>query len=290
MLDPRLVERICCPNCRGDLIVDSEEIRCSNCGNLYRIEGTVPVFLESNSKNLTESGFDYVTHYVLDSEKFDYFEERHGATKHSERRIREYTMSLIPKGTKSVLDAGCGSTWVAKALQHSKIFHVSLDISTVNPQKALELYPSPDHVGIVADSYHLPFRNNSFDCVIAAEIIEHLDKPAEFTEELLRVVKPGGVLIVTTPYRERLAYELCIHCHQLTPHNAHLHSWDEQKLREQFPSNAKWEFYTMNNKLLVFLRTYPFLQWMPFALWKSVDRAANYLFPRPVNCIVRAGK
>jgi len=45
----------------------------------------------------------------------------------------------------------------------------------------------------------LPFKNNSVDNIIACEIIEHMHSPYSFLAEIKRVLKRGGVLILTTP-------------------------------------------------------------------------------------------
>ena len=263
-------------------------LSCVACGNSYVIQDNIPILIDS--KEHSSEGFDYLTHYERDSEQFDYFEDRTGATAHSERRLREFILSLVPKQTKSILDVGCGSAWVAKAFQNTDSFVCSLDVSAKNPRIAMDRYPSPNHVGIAADTYHLPFADHSFDTIVASEIIEHLHDPIAFAKELTRVVKHGGAIIVSTPCKERLVYELCVHCHELTPRNAHLHSWDEPKLHAIFSESVGWEFMTFNNKLLLFARTYPLLQWMPFGLWKNVDALANFLVNRPVNCVMRIGK
>ena len=45
----------------------------------------------------------------------------------------------------------------------------------------------------------LPFRDNSFDCVLLSEVIEHLDAPQVSIAEVMRVLCPSGRLLVTTP-------------------------------------------------------------------------------------------
>jgi ubiquinone/menaquinone biosynthesis C-methylase UbiE/uncharacterized protein YbaR (Trm112 family) len=287
-LDPRLFSIITCPECHSDLRIEGETLRCVSYDHIFPMEGGIPL-LVVNKKS--EHPFDYLSHYEKDARVFDYFETHAGATAHSERRVREYVLSLVPKETRSILDVGCGSAWVAKAFQSSGTFICSLDVSAENPKKAIERYPSSNHLGIAANAYRLPFKDGAFDAIIASEIIEHTDDPKAFVAELLRVLKPSGALVISTPYKERLVYELCIHCQQLTPHNAHLHSWSETSLRALFdPSIERWECKTFNNKLLVFARTYPFLQWMPFGMWKIVDEVANSVFPRPVNCVLNVRK
>jgi ubiquinone/menaquinone biosynthesis C-methylase UbiE/uncharacterized protein YbaR (Trm112 family) len=287
-LDPRLFSIITCPKCSGSLIIEAESLRCISCGSIYWLEGAIPVLIAGIDD---AHQFDYLSHYEKDAREFDYFEERSGATAHSERRLREYILSIVPKGAQSILDVGCGSAWVAKSFQNSGKFMCSLDVSSENPRKAIERYPSPNHVGVAADAYHLPFKDGSFGAIIASEIIEHVDDPKAFAAELMRVVIPNGAVIISTPYKEKLVYELCIHCNQLTPHNAHLHSWNESSLRALFNGSfSNWEFYTFNNKLLLFARTYPVLQWMPFGMWKMVDGVANSVLNKPVNCVLKVTK
>lgn len=45
----------------------------------------------------------------------------------------------------------------------------------------------------------LPFGDGSFDCVISFQVIEHIERDAEFVHEIHRVLRPGGRFVVTTP-------------------------------------------------------------------------------------------
>lgn len=44
------------------------------------------------------------------------------------------------------------------------------------------------------NAYHLPYDNHSFDCVVAWYVFQHLEKPDQVTEEILRVLRPGGIV------------------------------------------------------------------------------------------------
>ncbi len=281
-----------CPHCYGSLsgANDATALVCNSCSSIYPIIAGIPVliFSENTSNKRDASSFDYLAHYQLDSETFDYFQQNSGATEHSERRLREYITSLIPKSITSILDVGCGSAWIAKKFVRNGVEVFSLDASATNPTKAMQLYPGKNHHGVAADAYKLPFEDNTFDCIVAAEIIEHVVDPHKFIAELFRVVKQGGSLIISTPFKEILKYELCIHCNHQTPHNAHLHSFDENKLRSLYIENDLKEFTSraFNNKLLLFARTYILLRYFPFSFWRLIDRVANLIVKKPVNVIV----
>jgi len=59
---------------------------------------------------------------------------------------------------------------------------------------------------IVANTLDLPFKDVVFDCVVAAEIIEHLDSPSRGIEEIKRVLKEGGMIVLSTPNRENINF------------------------------------------------------------------------------------
>ena len=231
--------------------------------------------------------FNYIEHYKLDAEEFDYFEEKTGATEHDHMRVHEFIISQVSPDVKTILDVGCGSAWVAQNFLKKLISVYSLDISFTNPYKAIRKYPVKRHFGITADSYSLPFQENSFDCIIASEIIEHVLYPDKFVTELFRVLKPGGSLLISTPYKEKIIYYLCIHCNKLTPLHSHINSFDDKKLQKLYGKNdlEKFQWKTFGNKILIFLRTYVVLQFLPFILWKLVDRAANFLYSAPAHII-----
>ena len=56
-----------------------------------------------------------------------------------------------------------------------------------------------DNSFVCADAMHLPLREESFDCVIFMEVIEHLTHPFRALSEIRRVLVKGGRLVLTTP-------------------------------------------------------------------------------------------
>ncbi|MCO6488156.1 MAG: methyltransferase domain-containing protein [Phaeodactylibacter sp.] len=262
-------------------------------GFSYEVEGGVPVLLPKGARETSAraeqherfgSRFFYVDHYQSDAELFDYFEDfgDEGA-RHEMRRLHETIISEVSGETAGILDAGCGNAWVAQHFCPKGISVCSMDISTVNPQRALERYPYSNHYGVVADAYRLPFRDGAFDCVIASEIIEHVPDPGGFIGSLLRVLRPGGQLIITTPYNEKIQYSLCIHCNRPTPQHAHIHSFTMKKIQALTPKEqvAGHRIYTFGNKALIRLRMHVFLKYLPFRLWRRADRLATRVIRKP---------
>ncbi len=83
-----------------------------------------------------------------------------------------------------ILDIGAGST------EYRDIFpnRTTLDIDPAR---------KPD---IIGDAEQLPFKDASWEIVLCSEVFEHLARPQVVVSELWRVLKPGGLLIMTTDF------------------------------------------------------------------------------------------
>lgn len=295
MVNKELLEVVQCIICKGDTFenrVKNNALVCSNCKEHFPISDTIPVFLKNEDavdKTQTEihrkqaSEFNYIDHYQKDAIEFEYFQEREGGTLHSERRVQEYILGNLPKEVGKILDVGCGKAWVAELCCPNGFVVVSLDISLTNVAKARVKYPFENHYAVVADVFNLPFKENSFDFIIASEIIEHVVSPKKLVENLMRVLKPGGTLLITTPYKEKLEYSLCVHCNKSTPRHAHIHSFNEKNLESLFKDKELklFEYHTFGNKALIHLRTHVLLRFLNFKVWKMIDNLANIFYNSP---------
>jgi 2-polyprenyl-3-methyl-5-hydroxy-6-metoxy-1,4-benzoquinol methylase len=97
---------------------------------------------------------------------------------------------------KCILDAGCGYGAFSAAAAQRGAAVVSLDIGERLVGRAIVLAASR---GVVADAGRLAFRDESFDIVISSEMIEHTEAPEQTVQELARVLRGGGLLVLTTP-------------------------------------------------------------------------------------------
>ncbi len=267
-----------CPDCDSILSNEGQSLMCNKCGIKYEIKNGIPILFPSNHSE-NKFGMNYQEHYNVDGNYYDYFSERQEkVSAHDERRLREYIISLVPKYAKSIIDIGSGGAWVARNLIKRGNVVCSFDITYRNVEKAIQLYPGTNHYGVVGDALHPPFAKNSFDCIIASEVIEHIVEPGIFIQKLTPLLKPGGILITSTPYKEKIVYSICIHCNKPTPRNSHLHSFDEKILGELIKDDEiKFSYYAFGNKALVILRTHVLLKFLHFKLWKIADSIANLI-------------
>lgn len=233
------------------------------------LKGEVPLLRVQQ----TQEAFNYQEHYEADAVAFDYFADWHPVHREENKRLHQHILKQIPAAAHTILDVGCGGAWLAKELVPQGKQVISMDISTTNPMRAVQLVPATLHHGLVADVYNLPIKEASVDCIIAAEIIEHVKDPALFMACLFKALKPNGTLIITTPFNETLQYSLCIHCNKRTPHHAHIHSFTAQTLADMAPIHARnVRTHIFNSKLLVNLKLHLLAKSLPFPLWRWLDK------------------
>jgi ubiquinone/menaquinone biosynthesis C-methylase UbiE len=120
---------------------------------------------------------------------------------HSFRARRAKAQSLLGNGSLGdLLDVGGASGVYFDALKSQvRSYHI-LDISPLMIAQARKI--RSDVVPLfchLASAYKLPFPNEHFDTVLAMGVLEYLDQPWKALEEIARVARPGGVILVSYP-------------------------------------------------------------------------------------------
>lgn len=102
--------------------------------------------------------------------------------------IKRYKVLANKVKGKHVLVIGAGD----KVNFYNEIFKESLLITS-----DVHLQFSPD---LVFDAHQIPFKASSFDLIIASQVLEHTFKPWEVANELQRIVKIDGFMLIETPF------------------------------------------------------------------------------------------
>ena len=86
---------------------------------------------------------------------------------------------------------------------------------------------------VAADATALPYADSSFDRIIAAEVLEHIDDDTAAVAELARVLRPGGTIAVTVPARaaERVCWALSSDYHAPAVPDGHVRIYSSAELR-----------------------------------------------------------
>ncbi len=99
-----------------------------------------------------------------------------------------------PERSASIVDIGCGTGALLAQLRS----HGYTDLSGVDISPPADLEGIGFH-SLDLDNLRLPFADQSVDLALAVEVIEHLENPGSFFAELRRVLRPSGMLLMTTP-------------------------------------------------------------------------------------------
>jgi SAM-dependent methyltransferase len=101
-----------------------------------------------------------------------------------------------------VVDAGCGDGGVSNFCANRGAHVILCDVDAGKIQKALDRLsktPARKLEAHVTDANPLPLADGTATRVICTEVLEHVDDPAAFMAELLRIGRPGALYLITVP-------------------------------------------------------------------------------------------
>jgi uncharacterized protein (TIRG00374 family) len=117
-----------------------------------------------------------------------------------QRRKTDIITNILAMEKHDILiDIGCGSGVQVKEIGkmgYSLAIGIDINMNAIRFARERSL---PDAEFIIADSQYLPIKSSRADKIICAEIIEHLKNPQLLVNEIGRVLKNGGTVVITTP-------------------------------------------------------------------------------------------
>ena len=120
--------------------------------------------------------------------------------------VVRYAFAASHVSGRRVLDAGCGCGYGSHFLRRagaSEVVGVDVDVPAIRFSQ--QHFAHQDLSFVAADVLILPAPDQSFDLITCFEVFEHLDSPALLLAELRRVLRPEGLLLLSTP--NALTYE-----------------------------------------------------------------------------------
>lgn len=114
--------------------------------------------------------------------------------------LNKIASAHLQGGPKRILDLGCGSGKLTNALREMGHEVIGIDNSRSGIDAAKRHFPETEfrceNVYEISSAEEL----GEFDLVIAIEVIEHLYYPRKLIQSARRFVRPGGTVVVSTPY------------------------------------------------------------------------------------------
>jgi SAM-dependent methyltransferase len=158
-----------------------------------------------------------------------------------------YRWAATVAAEKEVLDAGCGVGYGSAMLADAGATRVvGIDTDPAAIADASSRYGDRDVIDFTqGDMRELPFDDSSFDLVVCFEAIEHIDQQDEALDELRRVLRDQGHLLLSSPNRDVFPPGNPHHVHEYTPDEL------ERALEERFGAVELWRQHTWLASLLM---------------------------------------
>lgn len=211
----------CCPVCHGDLkeTDDGRAFTCEKCDCPYPahegyVDFTAPLVMDEFSR-WQQSIYDgkeelqYKPYYADDVSLRSFTDlgmdlaKRHGMIMFGLKgmKSREIIDLVSPRQGERLLDVGCGTGALLNAMH--LVYGTEgfgIDFSSAAIEAAVTYNPCGNSYE-VADALKLPYKDDSFDLSLSFDAIEHVSDPEVFVQEMVRVTKPGGRIMLYTPSR-----------------------------------------------------------------------------------------
>lgn len=142
-------------------------------------------------------------------------EHHKGNIIYGEHIIRYHAAAEIVKG-KKVLDIASGSGYGSLVLAGSAEKVVGVEVDALSVEYAKKHYIRSNLTFMVGDGVDIPLEDDTMDAVVTFETIEHIRDYRKFLQEVKRVLKPNGILIISTPNDKEFAEGNHFHYHEFT--------------------------------------------------------------------------
>ncbi len=118
-------------------------------------------------------------------------------------RVQDLCRAILAErhGKGVAADVGCGTGAYLTSLSSVASRVIGVEIARSKARVAMQRVPDAKASMIVGSATHIPISSTTCDIVLCSEVIEHFPDPDKVLAELVRIAKPGGSIVVSTPVR-----------------------------------------------------------------------------------------
>lgn len=141
----------------------------------------------------------------------------------SGEKLTEVFAGIVQKldGVRTICDLGCGNGHIAGRLASLGYEVTGIDASPSGIRIAQHAYPNVKFVEALINRELTAI--DKFDLVISSDVIEHLYRPSDLLEAASELLKPGGHILLGTPYHGYLKNLAIALTNRMDPHFSVLH-------------------------------------------------------------------
>ncbi len=193
MIDKEILSLLACPECKGELIVENNEIRCINCKNNYPLKEGIPVFGFKDEEIFWKEFFNGLSEKKGDSEE---------ANAYFSRRSFEFTKSVLqnaigkPEG-KRIVDIGCGTGHATSIFsENNLIIGVDISYKILFHARRKGLFP------VQSSATKLPLKSGSFEIIVCNNLLQTVVDGERVLDEIERITSNRGKIFIATANRD----------------------------------------------------------------------------------------
>lgn len=203
--DDRVLGLLRCPTCGSAIVRDGPDLRCEG-GHRVRVDGRgIPRFAElglSGAGRIQERHYDSVAGGYLDNIDLP---QTVVYTAHLDQAV----LDALPEGRIGrVIEICCGQGDGLRLVGARADLAVGLDVSASMLAAADERLADDGALLVQADATQIPFQCGVFDVVLSLGGIHHVPGRRQLFEELFRVLRPGGRLVLREPLNDAAPWRM----------------------------------------------------------------------------------
>jgi SAM-dependent methyltransferase len=196
-------KRLYCPICGASLKIHIKYLFCSNrnCAMKFPVIDGIPVLINSQTSVFSIDDFKTKQNTTFDLNesplkqillKFIPDIGLNLKAKENYKKLSELLVGRSKRPKILVIGGGILGQGIETLIFNECLEVIETDVS-FGPRTAL-----------ICDAHDLPFKNESFDCVIAQAVLEHTLDPYKCVEEIYRVLKHKGIVYAETPFMQQV--------------------------------------------------------------------------------------
>lgn len=207
-LSKNILDILVCPDCRGKIVLDgTDSLKCQSCNTCYyvthngnvdlRLKRTKSQSISFNIGQQEKSNLNFEVKKLTENPNPEVLFDTTDIPTHLTKEL----LSYFPRASSAnsfVLDLGCGTTLHKNVCERAGFNYIGIDYEN----------ESAPYLG---DAHALPFRDNSFEFVLSAAVLEHIQYPFLMMKEVFRVLQIGGTFIGSVAFLEPYHWDSYYH-------------------------------------------------------------------------------